>query len=621
VAIRFPRPHVMRIGYSLDDTLPGFFEEFADALMPEDGDPVLSMARYLPSSFLSDSDEDPGEAALVGLVRSGLLKRFESSVHAFSETLRRLMATHDVFLEGLDRGVVLTADEIEEWQQLDSDEAIEELLKEGGSESAKGYRTKELKAYVSADRELLSKFHARASLVRQSEDPKLRALVEEGLAEILSSARKESKNEDEFRLKRKVLIFTYYSDTVDWIFEHLQERFDNDPSLKPYRGRLVAVSGDETSSGISREEAVFGFAPESSEAPAGYKDDFDVVVTTDVLAEGMNLQQCRNIINYDLPWNPMRLVQRHGRIDRIGSPHDDVYMRCFFPDARMEALLDLEDRIRRKVAQAAATVGIEHEVIPGAATSEIVFAETREEIEKLRQENPELLETGGEMAGAQSGEAYRQELRKGLERFGDQIVNLPWGSGSGLRGERDGHFFCGRVGDRVYLRFVPAEEPAVLRDSLTCLRLITCADQTERALSQVLREAAYGAWQRARQDIFDEWTFATDPVNLQPKVKPVLKRAAETVRKFPPKGLDQEAIDNFAATLEAPWGARIENMIRGALGEGASPVAAASVIAAIKELGLKPYQAPDPLPPIEIGEVDLICWMAVIAPQEMEPSA
>ena len=70
----------------------------------------------------------------------------------------------------------------------------------------------------------------------------------------------------------------------------------------------------------------------------------------------------------------MRLVQRHGRIDRIGSPHGDVYMRCFFPDRQLDALLDLEERIRRKLAQAAASIGVESEVIPGAATSDRVFA-------------------------------------------------------------------------------------------------------------------------------------------------------------------------------------------------------------------------------------------------------
>jgi hypothetical protein len=100
-------------------------------------------------------------------------------------------------------------------------------------------------------------------------------------------------------------------------------------------GRLACVVGDEGSGGVSREAAIFGFAPESSEAPANRHDDlYDVLVTTDVLSEGMNLQQCRNVVNYDLPWNPMRLVQRHGRIDRIGSPHKDVFMMCFFPDVR-----------------------------------------------------------------------------------------------------------------------------------------------------------------------------------------------------------------------------------------------------------------------------------------------
>jgi superfamily II DNA/RNA helicase len=266
--------------------------------------------------------------------------------------LERLVGTHDAFLEGLDHGKVFTAEEIDEWRQMDSDEAIEELLNSSGADSTSVYRVKELREYVSNDRSLLDKLHARAVRVKQKDDPKLKALVDEGLKPILRQAKKEAGGDEaDFRRKRKVIIFSYYSNTVDWIFEHLQERFDNDQTLRTYRGRLVAVAGDEATGGVDREEAVFRFAPESSEAPPGYTDDFDVLVTTDVLAEGMNLQDCRNIINYDLPWNPMRLVQRHGRVDRLGSPHQDVYVGCFFPDARMEELLDLEARIRRKVAQ------------------------------------------------------------------------------------------------------------------------------------------------------------------------------------------------------------------------------------------------------------------------------
>ena len=82
------------------------------------------------------------------------------------------------------------------------------------------------------------------------------------------------------------------------------------------------------------------------------------MIATDVLAEGVNLQQCRHIINFDMPWNPMRLVQRHGRIDRIGSPHDRVFLRTIFPVDRLDELLSLEQRILGKLAQAAASIGV-----------------------------------------------------------------------------------------------------------------------------------------------------------------------------------------------------------------------------------------------------------------------
>jgi superfamily II DNA/RNA helicase len=147
------------------------------------------------------------------------------------------------------------------------------------------------------------------------------------LAEIDKQARNEGLDEQDIRDKRKVIIFSYFADTVGWIAEHLKSALETDRRLASYRGRMVSVVGDESLDGVSRTKAVFGFAPESSEAPPGADQDlYDILLSTDVLAEGVNLQQARNIINYDLPWNPMRLVQHHGRIDRIGSPHRDVYV-------------------------------------------------------------------------------------------------------------------------------------------------------------------------------------------------------------------------------------------------------------------------------------------------------
>ena len=121
---------------------------------------------------------------------------------------------------------------------------------------------------------------------------------------------------------------------------------------------------------------VWGFALKTADAPPGYDHDrFDVVVTTDVLAEGVNLQQACQIINYDLLWNPMRLVQRHGRIDRIGSLHSRIVIRCVFPDARLDDLLNLEERFHHKIKQASAAVGV-GEILSEQSRRGIDFAET-----------------------------------------------------------------------------------------------------------------------------------------------------------------------------------------------------------------------------------------------------
>jgi hypothetical protein len=612
ILVRFPNPKVKAVTYSLDKILPGFFDEFEEALAPEEGDPKLTLARYAPTKYRREPVEDLREAALVGLLRSGLLKRFESSVRAFARTAEKMADAHDKFLAGLDRGVVLTAEGLEEWEQVDSDEALERLIEETGAGTTDGYDLARLRAAVEADRDLLRHFAKKASYVKREEDPKLERLVEQ-LHEILKQSEKEGTSDEDRRNKRKVLVFSYFADTVDWITEHLNDILARDKRFAAYRGRFASIIGDESRHGVTREQAVFGFVPISSEAPPGRDEDrFDILVTTDVLAEGVNLQQCRHIINYDLPWNPMRLVQRHGRIDRIGSLYTEVFIRCFFPDKRLDSLLTLEARVRRKLAQAAASVGVESEVIPGAATSDIVFAETRKEIEELRRENGEIFENAGEDPCAHSGEEYRQELRKAMEVYEERIKGLAGTVGSGFKGGiENGHFFCAKVGERVFYRFIPRDGKEPVRETLECLKMISCTEGTPRHLKGDIVESAYDAWIRAREDIFKEWMTATDPANLQPKIRPALRAAAEQLRQFPPPGISQEDIDKAIESIEAPWGVRIEKVIREAMENATGPAASAAIFEKVRLLGLQPYKAPSPLPPIEEDEILLVCWMGI----------
>ncbi len=360
---------------------------------------------------------------------------------------------------------------------------------------------------------------------------------------------------------------------MDWIFEHLAETTANDERLSAYRGRVASLSGN-TGTG-SKEAVIWGFAPRTTDAPEGRNDDlYDIVVTTDVLAEGVNLQQARHIINYDLPWNPMRLVQRYGRIDRIGSHHSEVFIRCVFPDTRLDELLNLEERLHQKIRQAAASIGV-GEVLPDQIGEDLTFTETREEIERIRREEADLFERGGTARGALSGEEYRQELRKAIEQeWRARIEELPWGSGSGMAISVDvdrgpAYVFCARVGDhdRAVFRYVDFgghrdpdgsgdndDRPTVVADTLSCLDHARPADgfNTPRELDDDTYRRAFDAWDAARADIVEKWNYLADKANLEPRIPPALARASEVLRTQSPAELTQTQVERAMDSLAAP---------------------------------------------------------------------
>ena len=626
--IVFPKPHAISVRYGLDDRLPGFFELLEEALDP-DSTGSLSFVRYTPDQFLQaggSSDEDPQLQALVGLLRSGLLKRFESSALAFRRTVEKMAHQHKVFLDALNAGKVVTTEFMREIAGND-DAAFDDLL--GATQHSKDaalYDTVKMRAAVEQDQDTLLQLAAQAAAVTPDRDPKLKVLANE-LCKIAVQANEEAISAVDESQKRKVLVFTLFADTAEWVWDYLNTEIARRLDLVGYRGRLAVVSGSGDLSPVSRERAVQGFAPLSMQASPGHDDDlFDIMVTTDVLAEGVNLQQCRNIINFDMPWNPMRLVQRHGRIDRIGSPHNHVYLRTIFPVDRLDRLLKLEDRILGKLAMAAASVGVVAP-IKGAAQGTQVFSETREEIEKLLREDASLFELGGTPSGAQTGEEYRQTLRKALVEDPERIRNVPWKVGSGMRkGNRRGVLFCAVVGDksdlqRTYLRFVPADDAwkpvsateGVLAELGTCLRLLECDEGTPTWFPEKLRQAAYDFWTVAQADIWRDWMRETDPANLQPRLRPLNHRVAEFIRNHRPFGASDDRVTKALEIVESPWTLREESMLREWFeSDDDEPSARVSrLIENILKTGLVPAKPPSVLPPIEIDEVKLVCWMGI----------
>ena len=641
--ISFPTPRVLKVTYDLDEVLPGFFDHIAQALDP-DGEPddpgTLTLARYAPSMYRVGQPPESYEMQLAGLLLSGMLKRFESSPHAFAETCERMANSHDAFLTLLDAGRVATGDALADWVATDTDDMdeVDSYLDAhiGLTFDAADYDTDRLHSHVARDRDMLRSFAARARTVTRAADPTLAELTQQ-LADIAAEADATGIGPDDTRNRRKVLIFSYFADTVDWIYEHLEDAAAADPRLAPYTGRIASLSGHTAAA--SKEAVVWGFAPDTADAPADFSQDrYDIVVTTDVLAEGVNLQQARHIINYDLPWNPMRLVQRHGRIDRIGSPHAEVFIRCVFPDARLDDLLNLEERLHRKIEQAAASIGV-GEVLPDHRGRDLTFTETREEIERLRRQEADLFERGGTARGALSGEEYRQELRQAIEQGRlEQIQRLPWGSGSGMavragsRG-RPGYVFCVRVADseRTLFRYVePGDIGAprtgtnpegtdgravVVDDTLSCLDRARPPDgfDTPRTLDDDTHRLAFDAWDIARNDVLARWNFMADKANLEPKVPAAMARASDILRDHPPPELTQDQLDDAIDCLSAPYPERTIRTFRTAVAATTDPTEQAdNILSAIRALGLEPYIPPEPLPEITADDIHLVCWLALI---------
>ncbi len=153
------------------------------------------------------------------------------------------------------------------------------------------------------------------------------------------------------------MVFSYFKDTARYLYRKLEE----DPVIGN-RWRMTIVDSDVKPA--ERTERIRRFAPRRMDGrTCPRRQEIDLLISTDVLSEGQNLQDADVIINYDLHWNPVRMVQRVGRLDRLGSPHERIYVYNFFPEEELEELLGLLQRLYEKLDAINRTVGLDASVL------------------------------------------------------------------------------------------------------------------------------------------------------------------------------------------------------------------------------------------------------------------
>ncbi|RCS79280.1 helicase [Brachybacterium alimentarium] len=663
--IKFPQPKVRRIDYGLDET--GL--ELIDAMVYALGDPTdphtprawedrsldpkrLMLSRYLSSMYTLDHDLFEYQITNAGLLRSGLLKRLESSPEALHSSLERMINSHEAFLDALGRGYVLKGEALNDWGSSDSDDLdafVEAFDDEDQVDAASGYHVTELETDARSDVALLRDLRDLAGTVLAGIEPKVNKLVEE-LTQIAEDARRIDARGLSHVDRRKVIVFSAFSDTIIAIHDAVVAAISVAPSgsaLADYKGRVAApimgayakVHERGESGGVDqggRASTIAGFAPKTAGPRNAHgeptaKDDYDILFTTDVLAEGVNLQQAGQMINYDLPWNPMRIVQRHGRVDRIGSDHDYVNLGLFFPAERLDDLLRLEERLQNKLSLADAAVGA-GDVLPGRGPGHEVNLSD----DHVAGEFEKLLDTGGSSASL-SGEEYRRRLYGAFTAdtaTKTDILSLPYGSGSGFENPAvlgNGYVFCMRIGDsdKPWFRYVAVDEDwhidydetgelRISGDTLISLRVADPrSESAPRWLDGLVYDRAFDAWEVARNDAYTAWSALTDPNAFQPDMPLSFRDAHQLV--FRAGGyLGRETQIDLANRLRSVPSVKVARQMRRALNEGRTDEERIGRITEVlEEAGIAAPPRREPLPDVEPHEVRLVTWMAVRGTREV----
>ena len=287
------------------------------------------------------------EKGIAKLMRINLLKRLESSIDSFRITLERVR--NNILQEiNVINDFELNKQSISNQYETINFEILEDQdFYQVGDESIgdkieikiKDLDTLKYKQSLVEDLEKINQMLEKISYINPSNDEKLIELKKQIKSKILNQINNGNK---------KVLIFTAFSDTADYIYENIKDFVTSELNL-----HIAKISGstNKNTAGLRNEfnELLSHFSPKSKEKNIDDQKEINILIGTDCISEGQNLQDCDFLINYDIHWNPVRIIQRFGRVDRIGSKNDYIKLVNFWPQIELEEYIKLKYRVENKM--------------------------------------------------------------------------------------------------------------------------------------------------------------------------------------------------------------------------------------------------------------------------------
>jgi hypothetical protein len=483
--ITWPRRQLHTIEYDLEATYEGFYKHIVRNIESLNL-PHYNLESYKRSRQEQDDFELGRQVALVGIFKSRFLKRLESSIDSFRISTRRALEFVKTFAEYVQDGIILDAasfrialrllgDDEEDTEdappnsratEMDASDAARQIINTLPRLDADKYDRRRLHRALQEDIDALTEiWHdiKDISITHDAKLQKLKALLETDLH------------------GQKVIVFTYYKDTARYLYRVLmsdentgwRERFGN-----PHIRRI-----DSNMRTIDRSRVIENFAPVANGYPemVGIDQEIDLLISTDVLSEGQNLQDCGYLINYDLHWKPTRMVQRAGRIDRLGSLFTILHIYNMFPERALEELLGLARSLTAKIEVINQTGFLDASIL-----GEVVTPRDFNTLKRIADEDNAVIDEQESFLELASSEALLTELQKVLSTDAQRwLTDLDDGIHSGLeRRDTKGMFFyftAPRESARAHFwRYYDLATRKIIDNRYHIMQIIACSPDTPR---------------------------------------------------------------------------------------------------------------------------------------------
>jgi SNF2 family DNA or RNA helicase len=406
---------------------------------------VLKLSVYAPVSYilpsrlkkyeeLYDTQVEGGkgklkqvdrEKSLVALMTTNLLKRLESSVYSFCKTLKSLSDNHSNVLALIDKfhdkGCMSEVSDLAEAMDLldDDDEAFQEMSI--GKKVQIQLMDMDLTSWqqdLSADLEMINALLESVSKISPKDDAKLQHLIEH-----VDNKIEQPINSINNKDNKKVIIFTAFADTAQYLYEQLAPKLW---STQQIHTAIVTGSSSPKSTlkttkrGYDIQEILTLFSPISKSKASilpHEPSEIDVMIATDCISEGQNLQDCDYLINYDIHWNPVRIIQRFGRVDRIGSLNESIQLVNYWPDISLDEYINLKERVESRMTIVDVTATGDDNVLSAKAND---VSYRKEQLKRLQEEVIELedLKTGVSITDLGLND-FRMDLMGMVEKYGE----------------------------------------------------------------------------------------------------------------------------------------------------------------------------------------------------------